>query len=143
MRKRLHVMNNECYQALRNSCELLRHACILEHSACILEHTACMLEHTACIQQLFGCVFKLGDRQTDRQTDIRTCCAASSQLKIKIIELGKVFKIFRQPPLMSFLRFPKVIQGFTRFPKVTKGIRRFPKVNVQYVKGSLKRLNHQ
>ena len=98
-----------------------------------------ILEHSACIQQLFGCVFKLGDRQTD----IRTCCAASLQLKIKIIELGKVFKIFRQPPLMSFLRFPKIIQGFTRFPKVTKGFRRFPKVNVQYVKGSLKRLNHQ
>ena len=50
----------------------------------ILEHSACILEHSVYIQQLFGCVFKLGDGQTDGQTDIRTCRAASSQLKNKM-----------------------------------------------------------
>ncbi len=73
-------------------------ACILEHSACILEHSACIREHSACIMKHSGtfCMHSgtfwnilsavrsristlLSDRRTE---DIRTCWAASSQLKI-------------------------------------------------------------
>ena len=55
---------------------------ILEHSACILEHSTCILEHSACILVHSRPIdHTRTDGQTDRQTDIRTCWAASSQLK--------------------------------------------------------------
>ena len=85
---------------LELSAFILKHsACILELSACILEHAACILENSACLWNIlhafwnilehFPCILghsgPIDHRQTDRHTDghthIRTCWAASSQLK--------------------------------------------------------------
>ena len=102
-------------QALGPACRLIDlHAYwnILEHSAVLLQHSACILEHSgkhmwlhvwllSCtvlyclVMSCTGSVcvhsleFQLGtqtDRRTDGQTNIRTCWAASSQLK-KELEL--------------------------------------------------------
>ena len=51
---------------------------ILKHSAYILKHSAYILEHSAYILEHSGTFWNI---QTDRQTYIRTCWVASSQLK--------------------------------------------------------------
>ena len=59
---------------------------ILEHSACILEHSACILEHSGIFWNIlelyrFAHCERISTLNSHRHTDIRTCWAASSQLK--------------------------------------------------------------
>ena len=75
-------------------------ACILGHSSYILDfhafwnilkHSACLLEHFGTFCYSIKCCKKVEFQLDDRHTDIRTCWAASLQLKICKMSLSTWF----------------------------------------------------